>query len=386
MPLVPTLCFLALIGLMLFIDLAVLNRGSHTISASKALKQASIWVAVAVAFSAVIYTLYEHHHFGFGLADGAVAAAAESVGGGGGGGIADGGLPGVREPLIGAGPEAGVSPKRDPFLPHDGREAAVMFATGYLLELMLSLDNMMVIGIIMTYFKVPSKYQHRALFWGIIGAVTLRGAMISAGAVLVHQFHWILYVFGAFLLLTAVKLFFEKEDEAPDLEKNLGVRMARALFPVSPDYVGSNFFTRINGKLAITPLMLALITIEFADVIFAVDSIPAAFSAIKDPFLVLTSNCFAILGLRAIYFAVAAITAKFRFLKQSMILILALIGIKMLLPLGEHVALLRDSGMPLHVSPLASLLGIAGLMAGGVVLSMAIPAPGKDAPTDEPHG
>ncbi len=378
MPLVPTLCFLALIGLMLFIDLAVLNRGSHTISASKALKQASIWVAVAVAFSAVIYTLYEHHHFGFGLADGSVVHST-----GAGADVVDGGA--ALGPRLDAGPEVVAAPVRDPFLPHDGREAAVMFATGYLLELMLSLDNMMVIGIIMTYFKVPSKYQHRALFWGIIGAVTLRGAMISAGAVLVHQFHWILYVFGAFLLLTAVKLFFEKEDEAPDLEKNLGVRLARALFPVSPDYVGSNFFTRINGRLAITPLMLALITIEFADVIFAVDSIPAAFSATKDPFLVLTSNCFAILGLRAIYFAVAAITARFRFLKQSMILILGLIGIKMLLPLGEHVALLRDSGMPLHVSPLASLLGIAGLMAGGVILSVAIPPSSKDAPADGPH-
>ena len=379
MPLVPTLAFLALLAVMLFVDLAVLNRGSHTISATKALKQAGVWVIMAVLFTGVIYVMYDRHHFGLGLSGEPHVHAV------------DAGTPDAT-PQIAAG-EPVAPPVKDSLMPSNGREASVMFATGYLLELMLSLDNMMVIAIIMGYFKVPAAYQHRALFWGIIGAVVLRGAMIGAGSALVHSFDWILYVFGAFLLLTAIKLFFEKEDANPDLEKNIAVRLARSLFPVSPDYVGSNFFTRINGRLAITPLMLALITIDFADAIFAVDSIPAAFSATKDPFLVLTSNCFAILGLRAIYFAVAAITERFRFLKQSMILILALIGVKMLLPLGDHVPWLHDSGIPLHMGPLASLLGIAGLMAGGVVLSIAIPAPPspKDldplpAPTDEPHG
>jgi tellurite resistance protein TerC len=378
-PLVPTLAFLALLAVMLFVDLAVLNRGSHTISATKALKQAGVWVIMAVLFTGVIYVMYDRHHFGLGLSGEPHVHAV------------DAGTPDAT-PQIAAG-EPVAPPVKDSLMPSNGREASVMFATGYLLELMLSLDNMMVIAIIMGYFKVPAAYQHRALFWGIIGAVVLRGAMIGAGSALVHSFDWILYVFGAFLLLTAIKLFFEKEDANPDLEKNIAVRLARSLFPVSPDYVGSNFFTRINGRLAITPLMLALITIDFADAIFAVDSIPAAFSATKDPFLVLTSNCFAILGLRAIYFAVAAITERFRFLKQSMILILALIGVKMLLPLGDHVPWLHDSGIPLHMGPLASLLGIAGLMAGGVVLSIAIPAPPspKDldplpAPTDEPHG
>lgn len=375
MPLIPTLVFLGLLAAMLVVDLAVLNRGTHTISASNALKQAGIWVLVAAAFTGVVFVLYDKHHFGLGIPPGDTthilshtdAAPADA-----------GAIPAVPRAAAGEPVEAA---KVDPLYPTDGKQAAMMFTTGYLLELMLSLDNMMVIAIIMGYFKVPAAFQHRALFWGIIGAVVLRGAMIWAGSELVARYEWILYVFGGFLVATAVKLLFEKEDASPDLEKNIAVRVSRALFPVSPEYAGSNFFTRMNtgggtrkGTLAITPLMLALITIDFADAIFAVDSIPAAFSATKDPFLVLTSNCFAILGLRAIYCAVAAITEKFRFLKQSMMLILAMIGIKMLLPLGEHVPMLKESGIPLHVGSLASLLGIAALMGGGVLLSVLIPA------------
>ena len=188
---------------------------------------------------------------------------------------------------------------------------------------------------------------------------------------------------AAFLLVTAIKLFFESEDESPDLEKNIAVRVCRALFPVSATYDGSRFFTRVEGALAITPLMLALVTIDVADAIFAVDSIPAAFSATKDPFLVLTSNCFAILGLRAIYFAVAAITEKFRFLKQSMILILAFIGVKMLLPLAVHLPFVKEAGWSMHLGSVASLSVIAALMGGGIALSMALPPPAEGA-TDDP--
>lgn len=369
MPLVPTLCFLALLAVFLFIDLGVLNRKAHSISAGEAMRQTSIWVVCAMLFGGVIFAMYEKHAFGLGLEAPPPAATVP--------------LAGAEGPT--AEPAAPPPPvKRDPLRAYDGTQAVMMYATGYLLEMMLSLDNMMVIAIIMTYFKVPPQFQHRALFWGIIGAVALRGAMIGAGSALVAQFHWILYVFGGFLLLTAIKLLFSKDGDAPDLEKNLGVRAARAMFPVSPDYVGARFLTRINGSIALTPLMLALITIECADVIFAVDSIPAAFSATKDPFLVLTSNCFAILGLRAIYFAVAAITARFRFLKQSMILILAFIGVKMLVPLADHIPMVRDAGWNLHIGPMASLIVIAALMGGGVLFSIALPAQ-PEAATDDPE-
>jgi tellurite resistance protein TerC len=364
MPLIPTAAFLVLLALFLFIDLAVLNRKAHVISAPEALKQTSVWVTIAFAFAVVIYFLYENHHFGMGLAEGHVAPTSTSPGGP----IAES----VTDPR----------PPLDPLLPHNGKEAAAMFAMGYLLELMLSLDNMMVIAIIMTYFKVPHAYQHRVLFWGIIGAVVFRGVMIALGAALIHQFNWLLYVFGAFLVLTAIKLLLDNEDHAPDLEKNLAVRLAKALFKVSPVYVGSNFFTRIDGKLAITPLMLALCAIEFADVIFAVDSIPAIFSTTKDPFIVLTSNCFAILGLRTMFFAITAITRKFPYLKQAMILILAFIGVKMLLPLLQLIPQVKDSvpGWDFHVKPLVSLPVIASLMAGGVIASLMFP---RDKPATE---
>jgi tellurite resistance protein TerC len=369
MPLIPTTAFLVLLAFFLFIDLAVLNRKAHVISAPEALKQTSVWVAIAFAFAGVIYFLYENHHFGLGLADGLIPSTSST--------------PPSEGPILTD--PANAKPPLDPLLPHNGKEAAAMFAMGYLLELMLSLDNMMVIAIIMTYFKVPHAYQHRVLFWGIIGAVVFRGVMIALGAALIKEYNWLLYVFGAFLVLTAVKLLFDKEDHAPDLNKNLAVRLAKALFKVSPTYVGSNFFTRIDGKLAITPLMLALCAIEFADVIFAVDSIPAIFSTTKDPFIVLTSNCFAILGLRTMFFAITAITRKFPYLKQSMILILAFIGVKMLMPLLQLIPQVKDAvpGWDFHVKPLVSLPVIAGLMAAGVAASLLFP---KDEPATEPAG
>ncbi|NUQ52903.1 MAG: TerC/Alx family metal homeostasis membrane protein, partial [Phycisphaerales bacterium] len=265
---------------------------------------------------------------------------------------------------------AAVDPHpHDALIPENGREAAVMFFQGYLLEFMLSLDNMMVIAMIMTFFRVPAQFQHRVLFWGIIGAVILRGLLIAAGAALVSRFDWILYVFGAFLVYSSIKLLRAGEEEAPDLDKNVVVRAARKLLNVTKDYHGSNFFVRINGAFAATPMLLVLLCVEFADVIFAVDSIPAIFGTTLDPFLVLTSNCFAILGLRSLYFAVAALTSKFRYLKYSMIAILAFIGVKMLLPILDEFEATRAIGLPTHLSPYASLGTIAVLMLVGLVAS-----------------
>ncbi|QOI99532.1 MAG: TerC family protein [Phycisphaeraceae bacterium] len=369
--------FLAMIAGFLFLDLFVLNRKAHVIGAGEALRQAGGWFAVAICFCASVFYLYEHRVAGLGEAppDPALVEQAQKdrVAAGDG-------------PLIGP----ARTPLDDPYLPNNGKEAVVMFFQGYLLELMLSLDNMMVIAIIMTYFKVPRPYQHRVLFWGIMGAIVLRGAMIYVGSELVSRYHWIIYVFGGFLLLTAIKMMLIKEDDEPDLEKNPMVRLARRLFRITPDYHGQRFIVRTPQGLAITPLMLALFAIEFADVIFAVDSIPAIFGITKDPFIVLTSNCFAILGLRALYFAVAALSARFKYLKTSMMLILAFIGVKMLMPVLANIPAAHGAagGWDFHISAYASLGVIASLMVAGVVASVwagsDAPEPADDPPADPP--
>ncbi|MCC6968696.1 MAG: TerC/Alx family metal homeostasis membrane protein [Phycisphaerales bacterium] len=339
--------FLSLLGVLLALDLLFLNRGAHAIGVAKALRQTAMWFCVAVAFNVGVFLLYDNHVAGLGGPAPAPIA------------------PG--QPPVAA---AAVDPHpHDALLPENGREAAVMFFQGYLLEFMLSLDNMMVIAMIMTFFRVPAQFQHRVLFWGIIGAVILRGLLIAAGAALVSRFDWILYVFGAFLVYSSIKLLRAGEEEAPDLDQNVVVRAARRLLNVTKDYHGSNFFVRINGTLAATPMLLVLLCVEFADVIFAVDSIPAIFGTTLDPFLVLTSNCFAILGLRSLYFAVAALTSKFRYLKYSMIAILAFIGVKMLLPILDEFEATRAIGLPTHLSPYASLATIAVLMLVGLVAS-----------------
>ncbi len=346
--------FISLLGFLLAIDLFWLNRGSHSISASKALRQTAGWVALALAFNAVIFVLYDNHVFGLGGQ--AVAPGAEHWG-----------------PTLSARPDDAPAPSK--LMPWNGRDAMIMYTTGYVLELVLSLDNMMVIAIILTYFKVPSQFQHRVLFWGIIGAVALRGLMIFLGAELVHHFDWVLYVFGAFLLFTAIKLALSGDEESPDLEKNIAVRLTRAVVRVSSEYDGPRFLTRVNGLFAITPLLLALIVVDVADTIFAVDSIPAIFGVTKDPFIVLASNCLAIMGLRAIYFAVAAINQRFRYLTQSMILILGFIGLKMLLPLAAHWPIARDAtgGWDFVLSPVTSLACIAAIMGGGILGSVLNP-------------
>jgi tellurite resistance protein TerC len=303
--------FIIMVLGLLALDLGVFNRKAHAISAREALLWTAFWICLALVFNAALYFMYAHHWFGLGLISGHQQSA---------------------------------------------REAALEFFTGYIIEKSLSLDNIFVIALIFSYFRVPLQYQHRTLFWGILGALILRGAMIGAGAALIHRFTWTIYVFGVLLLLTAFKMLISKhEDVEPD--RNPLVRLARRVYPVTPDFVAEHFFTRMNGRRAITPLFLALLVIESSDVMFAVDSIPAIFAVTRDPFIVFTSNVFAILGLRSLYFALAAIMDKFYYLKTSLVILLAFVGVKMLV--SHHWPI----PTPVSLSVIALILG------GGVAAS-----------------
>ncbi len=211
-----------------------------------------------------------------------------------------------------------------------GGQAGLEFFTGYLIEKSLSIDNIFVIALIFTYFRVPDKYQHRVLFWGILGALVMRAIFIFAGAALIERFHWIIYVFGAFLIFTGFKMaFFGNEEIHP--EKNPLLRLARRLMPVTTDYREDKFFVREGGRRFATPLFMVLLMVESTDLIFAVDSIPAIFAVTRDPFLVYTSNIFAILGLRSLYFVLAGVMGKFSYLKLGLAVVLVFVGIKMTL-------------------------------------------------------
>ncbi len=239
-----------------------------------------------------------------------------------------------------------------------GKEPALKFLTGYLLEKSLSVDNLFVFLIIFSYFHIPLQFQHRVLFWGILGAVLMRGVFIGCGIALIHAFYWIMYLLGAFLVVTGIKLFFEKEKEI-EPDKNWVINLFRKLIPVTKDLRGNRFFLRENGRLWATPLFVTLLVIDITDVVFATDSIPAILSITTDPFLVYTSNVFAILGLRALYFALAGAMQLFRFLNYGLGAILIFVGAKMVIAdfikIPTHVALLIVGGI-LAVSVLASLL------------------------------
>ena len=211
-----------------------------------------------------------------------------------------------------------------------GAESALLFATGYLIEQSLSIDNIFVIVMIFSYFRIPGKYQHRVLFWGIIGALLMRGLFIGMGALLIKRFGWIIYVFGAFLIFTGVKMAL-RQDEGFDAEQNVVMRTARRFLRVTREYHGQQFFTIQDGRRYATPLFLVLLLIEFTDLVFAVDSIPAIFAVTTNPFLVYTSNVFAILGLRSMYFLLAGIVHQFAYLKYGLALILVFVGFKMVL-------------------------------------------------------
>ena len=302
------IAFNAFVLAMLALDLGVFHRHAHEIKFKEAAGWSVVWISLALVFNAGLYLFWDR-----------------------------------------------ISPNS----PYSNSQAGLAFLTGYLLEKSLSVDNIFVIALIFTYFSVPQQYQHRVLFWGILGALVMRGIMIALGATLIKEFHWIIYIFGAFLIFTGIKMAFHK-DEGIDPEKNPLIRVFRRLMPVSNEYDGQKFFTRRNGVLMATPLFLCLLMVEFTDLVFAVDSIPAIFAVTQDPFIVYTSNVFAILGLRSLYFVLAGMMHQFHYLKLGLAVVLTFVGVKMLLTetawkIPTELSLLVVAGI-LVVSVVASLL------------------------------
>ena len=255
----------------------------------------------------------------------------------------------------------------------EGKKYALEFLTGYVIEESLSVDNLFVMVVIFSYFRVPAASQHRVLFYGILGALVMRGLFIGAGAWLLVRFHWILYVFGAMLVVTGVRMLF-KHDEEFEGEKNTVVRLVRKHVPLTMDYHDSRFFVPIDGKRVATPLFLVLVLVEFTDLIFAVDSIPAIFGITQDPFIVFTSNIFAILGLRSMYFLLAAVVEKFYLLKYGLATILTFIGVKML---GEPF---------FHIPIGISLAAVVGVLALSIAASMIWAKPHEAPEVVRPEG
>jgi len=246
-----------------------------------------------------------------------------------------------------------------------GPQDSLEFVTGYLIELSLSMDNVFVIALIFAYFRVPAEHQHRVLFWGIMGALVMRGVMIAVGAALVERFMWTLYLFGLFLLVTGLKMLFSSE-EGVHPEKNPVLKLARRLFPIATELNGQRFVTRLDGRLALTPLALVLLMVETTDLIFAVDSIPAIFGVTTNRFIVFTSNVFAILGLRSMYFLLAGAMRYFRFLKVGLALVLMFIGVKMLLdPHGNE-----PRWFQLHIPVTISLGVVAAIITTSIMISV----------------
>ncbi len=279
------LIFLGIVVGLLAMDLGVFNRKDHAIGTREALGWTVVWIACALAFNVLVFFFYDRHWFEMGLEGGKVTS--------------------------------------------DGWRASIDFLTGYLIEKSLSLDNIAVIAVVFTYFGIPLKYQHRVLFWGIVGALLMRGGMILGGIALINAFEWIIYVFGVFLIYTAFKML-RADTQSPDLAENKVLKFVRRIYPVTAEFHGHSFFVRQGGKIALTPLFLALLVVESSDVVFAVDSIPAIFAVTRDPFIVFTSNIFAILGLRSLYFVLASLLERFRHLRYSLVVILAYVGVKML--------------------------------------------------------
>jgi len=231
-----------------------------------------------------------------------------------------------------------------------GRESGLEFLTGYLIEYALSVDNIFVFVLIFSYFNVPEKYQHRVLFWGIVGALVLRGVMIVAGSALVTRFAWTLYIFGAFLVFTGLRMALQKDEAAYNPEHDPVLRLSRKLIPVTSEYRGDSFFVRTRHKdgttaLAATPLFIVMLIVNTTDIIFATDSIPAIFAVTRDPFIVYTSNICAVLGLRALYFLLAGVVDKFVYLKLGLSIVLIFIGLKMLLEAFVHIPIVASLGV-----------------------------------------
>jgi tellurite resistance protein TerC len=307
--------FFTLILVLLALDLGVFHRKAHEPTVREALAWSAFWVALSLAFSGVVYFLYENDWVGAGLA----------------------------------------------FPAHiSGQDASLEFLAGYVLEKSLSLDNIFVIALIFAHFRVPLAYQHRVLFWGVLGALVMRGAMVALGATLLEAFGWMTYVFGAVLLITAGRLMVVHHD---NLEPERGplLRLMRRVVPVTEELDSDKFFTKKDGVRHATPLFAVLLVVESTDLLFAVDSIPAIFAVTEDPFIVYTSNVFAILGLRSLYFALAPLLQWFRYLRPSLVLILGFVGMKMLM---AH---------QVHIPVTASLTVIGGILVAGVAASVVVP-------------
>ena len=251
-------------------------------------------------------------------------------------------------------------------VPLRGREEAVEFVTGYVIELSLSMDNVFVIALIFAFFRVPSQNQHRVLFWGIIGALVMRGAMILAGAALVQRFQWTLYFFGAFLVFTGIKMLFT-DDEGVEPEKNPVIKLARKLFPIAEGTHNEKFMVRVNGRKLLTSLALVLLMVETTDLIFALDSIPAIFAVTTKPFIVFTSNVFAILGLRSLYFVLAGAIDYFRYLKIGLSVVLIFVGVKMLLAPHDEGA---HRWFQMEIPTFFSLIIIAAILTTAILVSV----------------
>src|SRR4051812_5416167 len=288
--------FIAFVLAMLALDLGVFNKTPHVVKAKEAALMTGAWVALALVFAAGL---------GFWV----------------------------------------------------DRQTALTFLTGYVIEESLSVDNIFVIVLIFQYFAVPAKYQHRVLFWGILGALVMRGLFIAVGAALLARFEWIIYVFGALLVITGIRMAV-KQDEEFDGEQNPVVKLARRFLPITDGYREKHFFSIENGRRHATPLLLVLVLVEATDLIFAIDSIPAIFGITRDPFLVFTSNIFAVLGLRSLFFLLASVVTKFHLLKYGLAVILTFVGVKMLIESWVHIPIMLSLGVVLAVlaaSILASL-------------------------------
>ena len=292
---------------MLAVDLGIFHRDAHAVSVKEALTWSVVWITLSLAFNGLIWLFWDR-----------------------------------------------ISPGSD----LSNNDAALAFLTGYLIEKALSVDNIFVFVLIFTYFSVPALYQHRVLFWGIIGALLMRGAMIALGATLIKEFHWIIYIFGAFLIFTGIRMASHRNEEVHP-EKNPLIRLFKRLMPVTEQYEGDKFFIRRAGVLMATPLLLVLLMFETTDLIFAVDSIPAIFAVTQDPFIVYTSNVFAILGLRSLYFVLAGMIHKFHYLKLGLSVVLVFVGAKMLL-----------TDTPFKIATPVSLVVVALIITTAVVASL----------------
>ena len=326
------LIFGVLMGAFFVVDLGVLNKTPKKLSTRAASIQAAVWVGIALLFGLFIYNFYQ--------------------------------------------PEPILVPGKAP-LQLTAHDAAFQYYTAYITEYALSVDNIFVIILILRYFHVEEEYHHKILFWGILGALIMRGVFIFLGATLIHQFHWILYIFGAFLLFTGFKMLFGKEEEEVNLQESPVIKLARKYLNFTSEPHNGKFFIKKQGVLYFTQLFLVVILIETTDLIFAVDSIPAVFSITQDEVVLYTSNVFAIMGLRAMFFLLAGIIDKFYLLKKGLSLVLMFIGIKMCMELlnwlGDHISIKAISDINFEVSTKASLLIIVALLGGSILLSLVFP-------------